>query len=169
MNWKEIVEIVETRNFDQLKRHEYVQKIYDLRPKNPPVFNGLTPNMYPYMTGEGIYNYIYWSDSWDITHQEIIDLFPPHLNVVSYVNDYQSRSIPNRPHRNIFVYSEHCYNYDSIDIPPKIDLVEQILNFGTDRYRAFHPTIYLYHQYLLSGGKRYLSYFKYLLDPWLTV
>ena len=86
----------------QVIRNPIVQKTYNNFVKQIPL-NGLSTNRFPYDTAPGIHNYIFWSNDWDLPEEVIIPLFPETVEVVSYVNPPERRSMINNPHRNIFI------------------------------------------------------------------
>ena len=158
MDWQELNDLIVSRRFDQLKRLPYIQRIYDQRRKIIPP-DGLIPNGYPYHVKKYIYNYILFGD--DMKHE-----FPSHLKVISYVNSPSNRSIKEKYHINIFLTSDYVPDGYISNIPPNIEFVKNILVNGYKQYPPYHPTIYLYHQYLMKGGDRYFNDFLMLVDPW---
>ena len=156
-----MVTTITNREFGRLKREPYIQKIYNARPRYIPP-DGLCPNGYPYKVGKRIYNYILFGD-------DVNNVFPDSLEVISYVNPINKRSVPEKHHINIFLRYRGGWKYKGLgisDIPPDPKLVGDILWYGHKQYPPYHPTIYLYYQYLLNGGDRWYNDFLMLIDPW---
>lgn len=157
MDWDELVETIQSGRYDRLYREPNIQQIYNTRPRVIPT-DGLHPNEYPYHVGKRIYNYVLFGHS--------TFTFPPNVEIIYYVNKKQHRSVPEKFHVNIFLHSDYTPNGYLNNIPPEIELVKYILYNGYKQYSPFHPTIYLYYEYLLNGGDRYFRDFLMLVDPW---
>jgi hypothetical protein len=160
MDWNSLVDTIQSRQYDKLKRLPVIQQIYDSRPRSIPS-DGLHPNGYPYHVGKRIYNYVLFGSPNKVKYT-----FPDNVEIVCYVNHPKSRSVPEKFHVNIFLHSDYVPNGYLDDIPPNIELVKYILYHGYKQYSPYHPTIYLYYEYLLNGGDRYFKDFLILVDPW---
>jgi hypothetical protein len=117
-------------------REPIVQNTYDrLYVKHSPP-NGLSTNRFPHYTKPGIHNYIYWSDDWNLPETALYRFFPENVDLVSYINPPQIRSMAHKAHRNIYIRGsygpgipklEHIfdpkqpplYNFDYIYWTPK--------------------------------------------------
>ncbi len=80
-----------------------IQRIMDRQTGVSGNMSGLLTNKYPYLTSPTIHHYVYWGDSWNISHDRISRLVPPNLDSCSYVNPPGMRSQPHLPHSHVFV------------------------------------------------------------------
>lgn len=160
MDWDELVAVINEGKYHLLKRSPCIQQIYDYRPRCIPS-DGLHPNRYPYQVGKYIYNYVLFGSPSKVRYT-----FPPNVEIIYYVNRPADRSIPEKFHVNIFLRSDYVPNGYLNDIEPNLNLVKRILYYGYKQYSPYHPTIYLYYEYLLNGGDRSFRDFLILVDPW---